>query len=110
MARFFKAPSRPRPQIKNNEKLFESYPHATLAMMAAGCGFIAVTTLMMEVLTSQIHALVLELPVHFVSIPMGVATMVIAGLVARTNWKYALPALGFGVVYWVTYLAWLVLG
>lgn len=108
MGRFLKPPSRPKGKPKNNERLFESYPHVTLAMMGVGCGFIAVVTLLMEVLTSQVHALVLELPVHFVSLPMGVATMVLAGLVARANWRYALPVLGFGTAYWLTYLVWLI--
>lgn len=109
MARFFKLPERPRPEIKNNEALFESFPHTTLAMMAAGSGVIAVVTLIMEILTSQAHAMALALPLHFVSLPMGVATMILAGLVARANWRYALPALGLGVIYWSTYVVWLVL-
>lgn len=107
----FKLPSppRPHPPVKKPEGLFGSYPNATLALMSAGAGVIAVVTLMMEILTSQIHAEALELSFAFVSLPMGVATMVLAGLVARTNWRYALPALGFGSAYWMTYLIWLFL-
>ena len=103
---------RPRPakaKATNSEKLFESYPHGTLALMGAGCGFIALTTLFMELFTAQIHAAALEMHIPFISLPMGVATMVLAGLTARANRKYALPALGFGVAYWMTYLIWLIL-
>jgi hypothetical protein len=105
----FKLPAPPRPSqpIVNNEKLFESFPHGTLAMMGAGCGVIAVMTLFMELITSQLHASVLELGFGFISMPMGVATMILAGLVARTNVKYAVPALMLGSIYWVSYLAWI---
>lgn len=97
-------------QIKaeNVENLFESFPHGTLALMGAGCGFIATTTLFMELFTSQIHATALEMQIPFISLPMGVATMVLAGLTARANKKYALPALVFGIVYWMTYLGWMI--
>lgn len=107
----FKLPAPPRPSapIKNNEKLFESFPHGTLAFMSVGCGLIAVATLFMEILTHQIHAIALGLPFGFISLPMGVATMVLAGLMARTNLKYALPSLLFGISYWVTYLVWMIL-
>ncbi len=95
-------------QALNSEKLFESFPYETLALMGAGGGAIAVTTLFLELYTSQIHAVALEMSIPFVSLPMGVATMILAGLTARANWKYALPALAFGLTYWVTYLVWLV--
>ena len=100
--------ARPTAQTTENkefENLFGSFPHATLALMAAGSGFIAVTTLFFEMYTAQIHAMALEMPVAFVSLPMGVATMILAGLTARQSWKHALPALAFGALYWVTYLA-----
>ena len=100
-------PPRPKPTGKKLEGLFGSYPTGTLTLMSVGAGLIAVVTLVMEILTSQIHAQALELSFAFVSVPMGVATMILAGLVARMNWRYALPALSFGVVYWVTYLLWL---
>ena len=85
----------------NDEKLFASFAEESLALMAAGCGFIAVITLLIEVFTAQTHAMALEIPVQFLSLPLGVATMILAGLVARTNWKYAIPALGFGATYWI---------
>ncbi len=91
-------------KAKHSEKLFESFPHGTLALMGAGCGFIATTTLFMELWTAQILATALEMPIPFISLPMGVATMILAGLIARTNKKYALPTLAFGVTYWMTYL------
>lgn len=99
----------PHRRVKKPEGLFGSYPDVTLALMGAGAGLIAVITLIMEILTSQIHAAVLELSFAFVSVPMGVATMIIAGLVARANLRYALPALVLGITYWVTYFTWLFL-
>ena len=106
----FKLPSPPRPEPTGRklEGLFGSYPEGTLALMSVGAGLIAVATLAMEILTRQIHAEVLELSFAFVSVPMGVATMILAGLVARMNWRFALPALSFGILYWVTYLTWLI--
>ncbi len=86
---------------RNDEKLFESYPHGTLALMAAGCGFIAVVTLSIELATASTHAMALEIPVRYLSLPLGVGTMILAGLVARISWKYAAPALIFGAIYWI---------
>ncbi len=105
----FRGPTMKRPQlgpVKHNEKLFESFPHGTLAMMSVGAGLIAVVTLMMELVTNQLHAGALDLAFGFVSVPMGVATMVLAGLMARVNLRYALPALVLGVGYWVTFVVW----
>lgn len=90
---------------RNDENLFESYPHGTLALMAAGCGFIAVATLLIELATANTHAMTLEIPVRYLSLPMGVGTMILAGLVARANWKYAMPALALGIVYWTACVA-----
>jgi hypothetical protein len=106
----FRGLSRPQPgPIKNNEQLFESFPHGTLALMGIAAGVIAVTTLAMEILTERLHAGVLELAFGFVSVPMGVATMILAGLMARTHLKLALPALFLGLAYWVTYVVWMLL-
>ena len=93
---------RPRPQapVKNNQPLFASYADETLAFMAAGCGFIAVMTLFIELYTAQVHALALEMPTPFLSLPLGVGTMILAGLTARVNRSYAIPAVMFGVTYW----------
>lgn len=103
----FKLPKRKKPSPEaakqlNDENLFESYPHGTLALMAAGCGFIAVGTLLLELFTASTHAMALEIPVRYLSMPLGVGTMILAGLVARVSWTYALPALAFGTIYWVT--------
>lgn len=103
----FKPPKRPKPSGDaaagelNDQNLFESYPHGTLALMAAGCGFIAVATLAIELVTANTHAMALEIPVRYLSLPLGVGTMILAGLTARANWLYALPALAFGAIYWV---------
>lgn len=92
---------------KKLETLFESYPNATLAMMAGGCGAIAVLTLIMEILSGQIHAQALSLPFHFVSAPLGVATLILGVLTFRGERKYALPALIFGGSYWLIYVVWI---
>ena len=100
-----------RPQlgpVKHSQKLFEAFPHGTLAMISIAAGMIAVTTLAMEIATQQLHAAALDLSLGFVSVPMGVATMILAGLMARTSVRMALPALLLGVTYWVTFLAWTV--
>ena len=104
-----KRPQRPAraDEIKvDPENLFESYPVGTMALMGAGSGLIAVVTLGMELLTSQVVASAGGFPLPFVSMPMAVATMVLAGLVAKHNTKYALPALIFGTLYWVGYAGW----
>lgn len=108
----FSFPSPPKPDLPETkvdpENLFESYPHATLALMSAGCGFIAVTTLFIELWTTRAHALMLDIPVSFISVPIGVATVVLAGLVARENWKYAVPAIALGGIYWLSHLIWII--
>ena len=102
------APTEAQEEKKSPEKLFESYPHATLAFMAAGCGVIAVGTLLVEMFTAQVHASAIAFPTQFVSVPVGAATMILAGLVARANFRYALPALAFGISYWLIYLGWMI--
>ncbi len=107
MLNIFKLPERPKPssggdaQELHDEPLFGSYPHATLAFMAAGCGAIAVTTLVIELATGLALTTALELPVPYLSLPVGVGTMILAGLVARNSWRYAVPALALGGLYWV---------
>lgn len=93
---------------KNVEKLFESFPHGTLAFMATGCGVIAVATLGLEVWTGRVHAAALGVPFVFVSAPLGVATAVLGGLMARVKWTWALPALSFSVAYWTIFVIWMI--
>lgn len=96
-----------RDEIKvDPENLFDSYPVGTLALMGAGSGVIAVVTLLMELMTSQVHATAAGFPVPFVSMPMAVATMVLAGLIAKHNRRYAMPALILGSAYWLAYAGW----
>lgn len=83
--------------------LFEAYPHGTLAAIATGAGFIAVATLGIEILTQQWLAKAVELNIAFLSMPLGVATMILAGLTARGRVLYAVPAVLFGTIYWATY-------
>ncbi len=93
---------------KSPEKLFDSYPEGTLSFMGAGCGVIAVGTLFAEIFTTQAHVSAIGFPGEFLSVPIGAATVILAGLMARTNWKYAMPALVLGITYWVTYLGWMI--
>lgn len=89
---------------RNIERLFDSYPHGTLAFMAAGCGVIAVATLGLEVWTGQVLARALGMSSGFVSAPLGVATVVLSALLARVQWRWAFVALGLGVAYWVSFM------
>ncbi|MFU8802186.1 MAG: hypothetical protein ACNA8W_00115 [Bradymonadaceae bacterium] len=83
--------------------LFEAFPHGTLAAIATGAGFIAVCTLAIEIVTRQWLANAVALNISFLSLPLGVATMVLAGLTARGRVLYAVPAVLFGTLYWAVY-------
>lgn len=89
---------------RSSERLFESYPHGTLAFMAAGCGVIALATLGLEVWTGQVLAAALGMQSGFVSAPLGAATVVLSALVARVEWRWALMSLSCGVVYWMIFM------
>jgi hypothetical protein len=84
--------------------LFSSHPTALLALLAAGTGVIALASIGVELLTDQSLAQSAQLGVSFVSLPLGVATIVLAALTARANIKWSLPALAFGLAYWAIFL------
>lgn len=94
--------------VSRYEKFFESFPHGTLAFMAIGCGVIAVATLGLEIWTGQVHAAALGVPLGFVSAPLGVATILLSGLVAQVNWRWALLAVSFSVAYWALFVLYMV--
>lgn len=96
----------PAPEKKKMEGLFESFPHGTLAFLATGSGVMAVFTLLLEQATGKWLAQAAGWPFSFVSVPMGVATMILAWLVSRSRPKYAIPAIVFGAIYWVLFAIW----
>lgn len=71
-----------------------------LALGAAGAGVIALVTLAGEIQTRQLPAELVGFERGFVSVPLGVATLLLAALAARTDLRYALPAALLGFVYW----------
>jgi hypothetical protein len=83
--------------------LFEAFPHGTLAAIATGAGVLAVFTLGLEIVTQQWLAKAVSVNIAFLSMPLGIATMVLAGLTARARVLYALPAVLCGVLYWAVY-------
>ncbi len=83
--------------------LFSSNPTAILALLAAGTGVIALASLGVEVWTDGGLAQSAALGVDFVSAPLGIATLVLAALTARTNALWAGPAFVFGVAYWIIF-------
>ncbi|RAL19997.1 hypothetical protein DL240_19295 [Lujinxingia litoralis] len=101
-----KLPMPPRPQpLPPGERprlqhLFGSYARGTLAMMGAACGLIAVATLGLELAFPVGLTQALGLPIPYMSMPLGVATLVLGGLMARQDRLYALPALLLGLLYW----------
>jgi hypothetical protein len=84
--------------------LFSSKPTALLAFLTAGTGAIALASIGVEVWTDQWLAATADLGVAFMSAPLGVATVVLAALTARTNVKWAVPGLVMGAVYWAIFV------
>lgn len=78
---------------------FASGDTGRLALAAAGAGFIAVSTLIVEIWTSQFFARVLGFDQGFVSLPLGATALVLAALAARSRVAHALPGLLLGAVY-----------
>ncbi|MBA2661527.1 MAG: hypothetical protein H0U74_04485 [Bradymonadaceae bacterium] len=89
---------------KPMEGLFAAFPHGTLAALAAGTGAIAVFTMLIELFTQQSMARAMAFEISFISLPLGVATMILAALTARHRMIYALPALLLGIAYWSLYV------
>jgi len=80
--------------------LFATREAAKLAGMAAAAGFIAVGTIVVEILIGRLPARMLGYSTGFVSLPIGAATPILTALTARSNLKFALPGLALSIVYW----------
>jgi hypothetical protein len=91
----------------NKEKppgLFSSSPVGLLAILAATTGTIALVSIGLELLTNQALAEFADWGIPFVSAPLGVGTLVLAGLTARYNPIWSAPAFVLGVAYWVVFM------
>ncbi len=84
--------------------LFSSNPVALLAILAASTGAIAVASIGLELLTDRSLAKLADLGVPFVSAPLGLGTLILAGLTARNNLLWSAPAFVLGVAYWVIFM------
>jgi hypothetical protein len=83
--------------------LFSSNPTALLALLTTGTGAIALASIGVEVWTDQWLAQTADLGVAFMSAPLGVATLVLAALTARSNVRWAVPGVVLGLAYWVIF-------
>ncbi len=83
--------------------MFAVRPVGKLAGIGAATGFIAVGTILVEIVAGRLPARMLGYSTGFISLPLGVAIPIVAALTARSSLAYALPALGFGLVYWVLF-------
>lgn len=83
--------------------LLSANPTAALALLAAGTGMVALVSLGIEILTGAAMARAANLGVAYLSAPLGVATLVLAGLSARQRPLWALPAVIMCVIYWALF-------
>lgn len=91
---------RPDEQSDGPVPLFEVRPVGKLAGIGITAGFIAIVTIIGEILTGGLPAQMLGYSTGFVSLPLGVAAPIIAALTARESIRYALPVLGLSMIYW----------
>ena len=87
--------------------LFATRAAGKLAAMAAGAGFIAVGTIIIEILAGRLPAQWFGFDTGFVSLPMGAAAPILTALTARSNVRYALPGLALSIVYWMLFVMYL---
>lgn len=79
--------------------LFSSSPYAILAFLSIGTGLVALGSLGLEVLTDRWLAQNIDLQVKFLSLPLGVATLIIGGLTAIEKPRWAAPGIALGLAY-----------
>ena len=84
--------------------LFSSSPYAILALLAAGTGVVALGSLGLEVATDRGLAKSVDIGVKYISLPLGIATLILSGLTAVERPKWASPSLLLGVVYFLVFL------
>lgn len=83
--------------------LFSSNPTALLASLAAGTGAIALASIGVELWTEQWLAQTADLGVAFMSAPLGIATLALAVLTARSNASWSAPAFAMAAAYWLIF-------
>ncbi|QDG52473.1 hypothetical protein FIV42_17535 [Persicimonas caeni] len=83
--------------------LWSSKPTALLATLAAGTGAIALGSIGVEIWTDQSLAQTASLGVAFVSAPLGLATLVLSALTARSNMVWSAPGFVFALAYWTIF-------
>ena len=84
--------------------LFSSSPYAILALLAAGTGVVALGSIGLEVATDRWLAQSVDIGVKYVSLPLGIATVILSGLTAVDRPKWASPALLLGILYFLVFL------
>lgn len=83
--------------------VMSSNPEAALALLAAGTGAIALVSIAVEVWTGQSMARTANLGVAYLSAPLGVGTLILAGLSARLKPLWSLPAIVMCAIYWAIF-------
>lgn len=83
--------------------LWSSNPTGLLAILAAGTGAIALGSIGVEIWTDQSLAQMANVGVAFVSAPLGLATLVLSALTARSNALWAAPGFVFALAYWIIF-------
>jgi uncharacterized membrane protein YgdD (TMEM256/DUF423 family) len=83
--------------------LFSSSPYAILALLAAGTGCVAVGALGLEIVTDRLLAKTMDVGVPYLSLPLGIATLILSGLTAFEKPRWASASLFFGIVYFLIY-------
>lgn len=84
--------------------LWSSSPVGALALLAVGTGVIALVSIGVEIWTGQALAENTDFGVAFISAPLGVGTAILGALTARSNIKWATPALICAVLYGLIYI------
>ena len=87
--------------------MFDLHPTAKLAAIAGAAGFIAVVTILLEIMTGRLPAKMLGFTTGFVSLPIGASAPILAALTSRHNVRYAAPTIVLSVVYWSLFVVYI---
>lgn len=94
----------PEPPKKKMQNLFQAFPHGTLVAMGIGAGTIAICTLGIELLTQRAAITASGFSVSFLSLPLGLATLILGALSTRYRLTYGLPALTLATIYAILFI------
>jgi hypothetical protein len=91
--------------------LFTHFPFGTLATISVTCSVIGVVSLGLEIFAARLLeqpslGALAGLPLHFVSIPMGVGGVALAGLLFTQGWRAQVVPFLSAAVYWVGVVVW----